>query len=65
MKFVLMAFDEGTGLTRTVPRQRYLERAGGKAIIGYEGRDYELNMARVSALTRTVCTASRRRASSR
>ena len=34
MKFVLMAFDEGTGLTP--------HRAPGKAIIGYEGQDYEL-----------------------
>lgn len=29
MKFVLMAFDEGTGLTpHRAPRQRYLDRAG-------------------------------------
>ena len=34
MKFVLMAFDEGTGLTP--------HRAPGNAIIGYEGQDYEL-----------------------
>ena len=35
MKFVLMAFDEGTG-------NAILTALEGKAIIGYEGQDYEL-----------------------
>lgn len=44
MKFVLMAFDEGTGLTpHRAPGNAILTALEGKAIIGYEGRDYELN----------------------
>ena len=35
MKFVLMAFDEGTGLQP--------HRAPGNAIIGYEGKDYTIS----------------------
>ncbi len=44
MKFVLMAFDEGTGLTpHRAPGNAILTALEGKAIIGYEGTDYELN----------------------
>lgn len=44
MKFVLMAFDEGTGLTpHRAPGNAILTALEGKAIIGYEGEDYELN----------------------
>ena len=44
MKFVLMAFGEGTGLTpHRAPGNAILTALEGKAIIGYEGRDYELN----------------------
>ena len=44
MKFVLMAFDEGTGLTpHRVPGNAILTALEGKAIIGYEGKNYELN----------------------
>ncbi len=44
MKFVLMAFDEGTGLTpHRAPGNAILTALEGKAIIGYEGVDYELN----------------------
>lgn len=44
MKFVLMAFDEGTGLTpHRALGNAILTALEGKAIIGYEGRDYELN----------------------
>ena len=44
MKFVLMAFDEGTGLTpHRAPGNAILTALEGKAIIGYEGKDYELN----------------------
>ena len=44
MKFVLMAFDEGTGLTpHRAPGNAILTALEGKAIIGYEGQDYELN----------------------
>ena len=43
MKFVLMAFDEGTGLTpHRAPGNAILTALEGKATIGYEGRDYEL-----------------------
>ena len=44
MKFVLMAFDEGTGLTpHRAPGNAILTALEGKAIIGYEGKDHELN----------------------
>ena len=44
MKFVLMAYDEGTGLPpHRAPGNAILTALEGKAIIGYEGRDYELN----------------------
>ena len=43
MKFVLMAFDEGTGLTpHRAPGNAILTALEGKAVIGYEGKDYEL-----------------------
>ena len=43
MKFVLMAFDEGTGLPpHRAPGNAILTALEGKAIIGYEGQDYEL-----------------------
>lgn len=43
MKFVLMAFDEGTGLTpHRAPGNAILTALEGKAVIGYEGQDYEL-----------------------
>lgn len=43
MKYVLMAFDEGTGLTpHRAPGNAILTALEGKAIIGYEGCDYEL-----------------------
>ena len=41
MKYVLMAFDEGTGLTpHRAPGNAIVFE--GKATIGYEGKDYEL-----------------------
>ena len=43
MKFVLMAFDEGTGLTpHRAPGNAILTALEGKATIGYESQDYEL-----------------------
>lgn len=43
MKFVLMAFDEGTGLTpHRAPGNAIVTALEGKAVIGYEGKDYEL-----------------------
>lgn len=43
MKFVLMAFDGSTGLTpHRAPGNAILTALEGKAIIGYEGQDYEL-----------------------
>lgn len=44
MKYVLMAFDEGTGLTpHRAPGNAIVFALEGKATIGYEGRDYELS----------------------
>lgn len=43
MKFVLMAFDAGTGLTpHRAPGNAILTALDGKATIGYEDKDYEL-----------------------
>lgn len=43
MKYVLMAFDEGTGLTpHRAPGSAIVFALEGKATIGYEGTDYEL-----------------------
>ena len=43
MKYVLMAFDEGTGLTpHRAPSNAIVFALEGKATIGYEGKDYEL-----------------------
>jgi len=44
MKYVLMAFDEGTGLTpHRAPGNAIVFALEGKATIGYEGKDYELS----------------------
>lgn len=44
MKFVLMAFDEGTGLKpHRAPGNAIITALEGKAIVHYEGQDYELN----------------------
>lgn len=44
MKFVLMAFDEGTGLTpHRAPGNAIIFALEGKATIGYEGKDYTIN----------------------
>ena len=44
MKFVLMAFDEGTGLTpHRAPGNAILTALEGTAVSGYEGTDYTLN----------------------
>lgn len=44
MKFVLMAFDEGTGLTpHRAPGNAITFALEGKATIGYEGKDYTLS----------------------
>lgn len=44
MKFVLMAFDEGTGLSaHRAPGNAIVTALEGKAIIGYEGKDYEVS----------------------
>lgn len=43
MKFVLMAFDEGTGLTpHKAPGNALLTCLEGEAIIGYEGKEYKI-----------------------
>lgn len=44
MKFVLMAFDKGTGLSaHRAPGNAIITALEGKAVIGYEGRDYPLS----------------------
>ena len=44
MKFVLMAFDEGTGLTpHRAPGNAIILRTRRKGTIGYEGKDYTLS----------------------
>ena len=44
MKFVLMAFDEGTGLTpHRAPGNAIIFALEGKATIGYEGKGYTLS----------------------
>lgn len=44
MKYVLMAFDAGTGLTpHRAPGNAIVFALDGKATIGYEGKDYELS----------------------
>lgn len=43
MKFVLMAFDEGTGLTpHKAPGDALIFALEGNAVIGYEGKDYKI-----------------------
>lgn len=43
MKYVLMAFDEGTGLTpHRAPGNAIVFALDGRATIGYEGKDYEI-----------------------
>lgn len=44
MKFVLMAFDEGTGLSpHRAPGNAIIFALEGKAKIGYEGEEYEIS----------------------
>ena len=44
MKFVLMAFDEGTGLTpHLAPGNAIIFALEGKAVIDYEGKDYTIS----------------------
>ena len=43
MKYVLMAFDEGTGLTpHSAPGDAIVFALEGKAVIGYEGEDHHI-----------------------
>ncbi len=44
MKFVLMSFDEGTGLSEhAAPGEALVFALDGAAVIGYEGKDYEIH----------------------
>lgn len=44
MKYVLMAFDDGTGLTpHRAPGNAIVFALEGKATIGYEGKNYEIS----------------------
>ena len=41
MKFVVMAFDEGTGLSEhAAPGEALIFALDGEAVIGYEGKDH-------------------------
>jgi len=43
MKYVLMAFDEGTGLSpHKAPGEALVTALEGKAVIGYEGKEYSI-----------------------
>ena len=43
MKFVLMAFDDGTGLSpHRAPGDALVFALDGKAVIGYEGKEYPI-----------------------
>ena len=43
LKFVVMAFDEGTGLTEhAAPGEAIIFALDGKGIIGYEGKEYSI-----------------------
>ena len=43
MKFVLMAFDEGTGLSEhAAPGEAIIFALDGEGVIGYEGKDYPI-----------------------
>lgn len=66
MKFVLMAFDEGTGLTpHRAPGNAIVFALEGKATIGYEEKITLCLLVSPSASTRTVCTVLPLRASLR
>lgn len=44
MKFVVMAFDEGTGLSEhSAPGNAIVFALDGKAVIGYEGKEYPIS----------------------
>lgn len=43
IKFVVMAFDEGTGLSEhAAPGEALIFALDGEAVIGYEGQDHPL-----------------------
>ena len=43
MKFVIMAFDEGTGLSEhAAPGEALIFALDGEGVIGYEGKDYPI-----------------------
>ena len=43
MKFVVMAFDEGTGLSEhAAPGEAIIFALDGEAVIGYEGKDHPI-----------------------
>ena len=43
MKFVVMAFDEGTGLSEhAAPGEAIIFALGGEGVIGYEGKDHPI-----------------------
>lgn len=66
MKYVLMAFDEGTGLTpHRAPGNAIVFALEGNATIGYEGRDYELHAGECFRFEKTAFTVSLQTAVSR
>lgn len=66
MKFVLMAFDAGTGLTpHRAPGNAIIFALEGKATIGYEGKDYVINAGENFRFEKTDFTVSQQMRSSR
>ena len=66
MKFVVMSFDEGTGLSEhSAPGTALVFALDGRAIIGYEGKSTPSAPARTFASKRMDGTTSRRTAGSR
>ena len=61
MKFVVMAFDAGTGLSEhAAPAEAMIFALDGEGIIGCEGEEHAIKAARISALQKAAATRSRR-----
>ena len=61
MKFVVMAFDAGTGLSEhAAPAEAMIFALDGEGIIGCEGEEHTIKAARISALQKAAATRSRR-----
>ena len=53
MKFVIMAFDAGTGLSEhAAPGEALIFALDGEAVIRYEGEDHLIKQEKISTLPR-------------